>query len=302
MPRCAACNTTMSHAAAAMAASPLRCQNSRSNSRSGSWACAKRVITTGSAISTIIRRFPMIQEPAGHQVDGEQADDNHGFQEPAADGGQRDARQHRERGPPDGLVRDELDQPQDRIGDQQRRAEDGEEAHQAGAKGAKQSHDRAGGATGPAQCPEADKARQHEDRRKSPKYRCQSCGRPFGDFVKLEEHPCKKADARAWRPMPAYGRQRTAESLSTRARTLHIQQFNGIGGTATTARNDMAATNARSQKVAEIGALRLPGGMIESELPAGGARLPLAKLASIKWSAISRIMVCDAKSGTHPWG
>ena len=77
MPRCAACNTTISHAAAAIAASPLRCQNSRSNSRSGSWACAKRVITTGSAISIIIRRFPMIQELAGHQIDGEEADDNH---------------------------------------------------------------------------------------------------------------------------------------------------------------------------------------------------------------------------------
>jgi len=62
MPRCAAFNTTMSHAAAAIAASPLRCQNSRSNSRSGSWACAKRVITTGSAITIIIRRFPTVQE------------------------------------------------------------------------------------------------------------------------------------------------------------------------------------------------------------------------------------------------
>jgi len=155
------------------------------------------------------------------------------------------------------------------------------EEHQHAAKGAKQSHDRAGDGAKPDRR-NARKRTKHgnmKGRRKSPKYRCQSCGRPFGDFVKLEEHPCKKADARAWRPTPTYGRQRIAESLSTRARTLHIQQFNGLGGTATTARNDMAATNARSQKVAEIGALRLPGGMIESELPAGGARLPLGEVS-----------------------
>jgi hypothetical protein len=55
MPRCAACSTAISQAAAAMAWSPLRCQNSMSNSRSGSSPSLEmRVITTRSAILSII--------------------------------------------------------------------------------------------------------------------------------------------------------------------------------------------------------------------------------------------------------
>src|SRR5450759_1129440 len=78
---------TRSQAAAKIFSSPSLCQNSTSKSRPASSRRTRRLITRRSAIRSIIRCFPVLEELPGHHVDGECAASHDSLQEDSADRG-----------------------------------------------------------------------------------------------------------------------------------------------------------------------------------------------------------------------